>query len=357
MPQITIAYGRDAADMATRLLHSAGVAGMIPQGASIALKPNLVTASPAQHGATTHPEILEAILSYLFEHGHKDVCILEGAWVGCRTEEAFRRCGYTALAKRFSIGLYDLKKDSARAVDSPIGPLQVCERALRADFLINLPVLKGHCQTTMTCALKNLKGCIPDSEKRRFHTMGLHQPIAALATVLRPQLNIVDSICGDLNFEEGGTPVQTNRLYMGTDPVQLDAYGCGLMGISQNQVRYIALAEQYGAGSSAYTQADLHTLGDPALCGAYPQQSGEVSRLVRGVRQQDACSACFGNLVHALYRLGRPAPEGVFIGQGYKGQPLEGLGIGECCKGATRCVHGCPPSADAIRHALEQQPV
>ena len=32
------------------------------------------------------------------------------------------------------------------------------------DFLINVPVMKGHCQTKITCALKNMKGLIPNSE-------------------------------------------------------------------------------------------------------------------------------------------------------------------------------------------------
>ena len=35
--------------------------------------------------------------------------------------------------------------------------LNVCERVKEIDFLINVPVLKGHCQTKITCALKNMK--------------------------------------------------------------------------------------------------------------------------------------------------------------------------------------------------------
>ena len=58
----------------------------------------------------------------------------------------------------------------------------------------------------MTCALKNLKGCLPDREKRNFHSDGLMKPIAALGAFLKPALVIVDSICGDLNFEEGEIP-------------------------------------------------------------------------------------------------------------------------------------------------------
>lgn len=90
-------------------------------------------------------------------------------------------------------------------MDTPLRPMDICCRALDAGYLINLPVLKGHCQARMTCALKNCKGCLPDREKRRFHAEGLMEPIAALAAALRPALTIVDSICGDLDFEEGAT--------------------------------------------------------------------------------------------------------------------------------------------------------
>ncbi len=50
-----------------------------------------------------------------------------------------------------------------------------------------------------------MKGCIPNKEKRRFHTMGLHKPIAYLNKILKQNLIVVDGIIGgDLNFEEGG---------------------------------------------------------------------------------------------------------------------------------------------------------
>ena len=69
----------------------------------------------------------------------------------------------------------------------------------------------------MTCALKNMKGLISDRSKRYFHTIGLHRPIAALNSIRCADLVIVDSINGDLDFEEGGNPVQSNRMLAGTD--------------------------------------------------------------------------------------------------------------------------------------------
>ncbi len=84
--------------------------------------------------------------------------------------------------------------------------MDVSRTILDTDFLISLPVLKGHCQTAMTCALKNMKGCLSDRSKRLFHSLGLHRPIAALNAVRDADLVIVDSLNGDLDFEEGGKP-------------------------------------------------------------------------------------------------------------------------------------------------------
>ena len=50
--------------------------------------------------------------------------------------------------------------------------LQICECAKKVDFMINVPVMKGHCQTKITCALKNMKGLLPNKEKTSFSCHG-----------------------------------------------------------------------------------------------------------------------------------------------------------------------------------------
>lgn len=354
--KLYIAYGNRAREMTIDLLTAANIAAEIPQGASIALKPNLVVAAPAENGATTHTGIVEGIIQYLQAHGHTNISIMEGSWLGDSTARAYSVCGYHELEKKYGVKLYDLKKDQTRSVSTLVGPMKICCRPMDADYVISLPVLKGHCQTLMTCALKNSKGCIPDSEKRHFHTMGLHRPIAALATVFKPDLFIVDSICGDLNFEEGGTPIQTNRMLLGHDPVQIDAYGCSLLGIDPRDVDYIGYAEDWNVGSTEINEQDIVYVNDPASAPAYPAPSGLVSRLTRCVKQNSACSACYGNLVHALYRLednhGLRCDKPVYIGQGFAGKALEGIGIGRCCAGASVHVQGCPPSAENILNTL-----
>ena len=109
-----------------------------------------------------------------------DMVILESSWVGDKTTEAFEYCGYNRIAEQYGVELWDLQQDTSHMEDCAGMQLRLCDSLKQIDFLINVPVLKGHCQTKITCALKNLKGVIPNSEKRRFHTLGLHRPIAHL---------------------------------------------------------------------------------------------------------------------------------------------------------------------------------
>lgn len=346
-------YGTDAHTMTYSLMVAAGVASMIPTGASVSLKPNLVIAAGPEGGATTHPGVLSGCISYLQDNGFSDISIMESSWVGDKTDRAMKACGYDKICEEYNVPFYDLKNDKARKVDTRLRQMEICCRALDTDFLIDLPVLKGHCQTNMTCALKNLKGCLPDREKRKFHSDGLFKPIAALGAFLKPSLVIVDSICGDLNFEEGGNPIHTNRMLLGTDPVQMDAYGCRLMGLRLEDVPYIRLAEQWGAGSTQFDE--VISLNEPQDASAYPHASGLVRKLTKNVKADSACSACYAALVRGLYIAEEEyisSQRTISIGQGFRKKAVDGIGIGNCCLGADICVKGCPPTAADVVEVL-----
>lgn len=353
---IYVIYGEDCRTMAQSLLEAADVSRRIPRSSHVVLKPNLAVARPPHEGATTHTEIVEGIVRYLKDSGISQITIAEGSWIGDSTQRAFRVTGLDKLAKRYGVRLLDLKQDKAVSVDTPIGAIQICRTPLEADCLINLPVLKGHCQTVMTCALKNLKGCIPDTEKRRFHNLGLTRPIAALASALRPHLTLVDGICGDLNFEEGGNPVRTDRMLLGRDPVQMDAYCCALLGLDTDEVAYLPLAEKYGAGEMRWREGDVVSLNQPAAPVEARADGRLVRQLTKSVEQRSACSACFANLTRALYqyreRTGKGYTDKIVIGQEFRKSTPDCLGIGQCCRGADRHVAGCPPTAADILRVL-----
>lgn len=357
---IHVIYGRQARLMVKTLLEKMQLAEQLQPDMKIALKPNLVVARPATEGATTSPQLVAGIIEYLQEHGLRHISIMEGSWVGADTRQAFSVCGYEEISQKYGAPLYDLKAD--RTVVKKVGELELrlCQKPVEADFLINLPVLKAHCQTAMTCALKNLKGCLPDSEKRRFHSLGLQKPIGYLGKALPVGLTIVDALNGDLTFEEGGNPVAMDRIFAGEDPVLLDAYAAELLGYAASDIPYIGIAEGLGAGTADLSQAILHEYEMEQKKEGQFRPSRQAQRLAKNIEAKEACSACYGSLIHALQRLSEEGvlqrlPGTLYIGQGFRGQEGQGIGIGQCASGFGTSLPGCPPTARSMVGFLTQQ--
>ncbi len=355
---IYVSYGNNPKEMIQEILSSIKVEQYIKKNAVIGIKPNLVVAKPASSGATTSPELVEGVIVYLQSKGLRNIVILEGSWIGDRTARAFNICGFTELSRQYGVPLIDLQKDKYSTLSVDGMKINICQAVQKLDYLINMPVLKGHCQTRITCALKNLKGCIPNSEKRRFHTMGLHKPIAYLNKAIKTDLIIVDGLMGDLDFEEGGNPVQMDRIIVGSDPVLIDSYVADLLGYSLEEIPYIKIAERIGVGRCLTFKDQISELHQEYNTERIPRTRA-VERLAGHIKDRDACSACYGSLIHALARLDEQGlltrlGTRVYVGQGYRGMDSMGIGVGTCTRGFEINVPGCPPTAKDIIDVIQQ---
>ena len=350
-------FGTDYKEMTKKILAAADLEGRIgDKKTRIGIKPNLVVASPAQFGATTHPEVVAGIIEYLQERDFSNIIVTEGSWVGDRTALAFDYCGYHALTDQYGVPLVDTQKEKWHEVDCAGMKLQITDVVDRIDFLINVPVMKGHCQTKMTCALKNMKGLLPNREKSRFHRMGLHKPIAHLQKGIHQDFIVVDHICGDLDFEEGGNPVVRNCVMAATDPVLVDSYACHLMQYHVDEVPYIRMAEKLGVGTTDLSKAEIIRLNGDSEEDELPRQN-RILEVSYAVEEVDSCSACYGNLVHALNLLREEGlldklKDRIAIGQGMQGRTGP-LGIGRCTSGFDTCIMGCPPEPEKIYEELK----
>ena len=361
--QIWKLYGSDYKGMTKKLLQETGLDSLIgDRKARVGIKPNLVVPSPAEFGATTHPEVVAGIVEFLQEKQFTDITIVEGSWMGDRTSEAYKYCGYKELCEKYGVPFVDGQKQKWHAVDCAGMKLNVIDYVDRIDFLINVPVIKGHCQTKVTCALKNLKGLLPNTEKSRFHRMGLHKPIAHLQTAIRQDFIVVDHICGDLDFEEGGNPVVRNCVMAALDPSLVDSYACYLMKYTPDDVPYIRMAEKLGIGTTDLESAQIINLGGyKGYAGKEMEEDlpreRKLLEVSYAVDEADSCSACYASLVGALWRL---KEEGLLekldtpigIGQGMQGKTGK-LGVGKCTKDFDVCIMGCPPEEDKIYKELK----
>ncbi len=362
--EILKAYGTQYKEMTKRLLAKADLVSLLKNKSSsntlsIGIKPNLVSPTPASFGATTHPEIVAGIIEFLKENNFENITILEGSWVGDKTSDSFEYCGFNELAKNYDVKIFDTQKDTSKKVLLEDYEVNICSILDSIDFLINVPVLKGHCQTKMTCALKNLKGVIPNSEKRRSHAEGLHGPIAYINKAISQDFIVVDHICGDPDFEEGGNPLITNCIMVGLDPVLIDSYACNELGISSCDVEYVMLAERFGIGCTDLSKASIITIeGEESSSCSISHKLLEVNYLANEI---DSCSACYAALTSALEKLkdeglSELIDKKICIGQGYKNAPScdDKIGIGACCASFKLNVKGCPPTEEEIYSYLKE---
>ncbi|MCL2722496.1 MAG: DUF362 domain-containing protein [Treponema sp.] len=352
---IAINYGKDITKTTFDTLIASDIKTYLKQGMKVAIKPNLVKPDIASNGATTHPEVIEGIIQFLKENGIQNISIIENSAVGYCTKQAYKVCGYETLNKKYNVPLIDLKDDKCVTLNHDGIDIKIFQKALDADFLINVPVLKGHSQTRLTCCLKNLKGCIPQDEMKRFHTLGLHKPIAALNVLLKTGYCVVDSICGDLSFEEGGTPVEANRIITGQNPFLVDSYCAQLIGYKPQEIEYFSYGKKYGLGELYSQDTKIVELNSDCKPLASVNSNRTADKYRSLIKEDSACSVCFAALIHAMHRSGGNFSKGkkVCIGQGFRGKSSDCLGIGNCTKGFNSFIKGCPPKAADILSFFE----
>ena len=350
---------------------------LIPRGSRVLIKPNLTAEENLwEKGILTGPIFMRALVEEVQKAGPAEVIIAEAIAIGLNTKKAFAANGYEEVARVTGARLLDLYDGEFEEIKTPVGGLlksvRVSREVLRADFFINAPVLKTHFASTLSAAMKNLKGTTTYDEKKRFHYLGLNKAFTELNAVLKPHLNVVDGLIAmEGDGPIAGTPVGLNMLMAGTDAVAVDTIAARIMGIDPTEVLSLCLAQ--GMGLGVWDEKDIKVLGRSIeevrrpftrACAPLESDAGKVRFL-----QGEACNACPNGLRIAMGRLKAvgisleklPAVE---ISMGSKAR-LSGakgyiqLPIGNCqkqYKHLPNYVPGCPPPAflmgDQIREIL-----
>jgi uncharacterized protein (DUF362 family) len=310
----------------------------------VVIKPNLVVAKRQWIGADTRPEVVEAIVRRLQERGVTDITVADGSGVGHSASRAFPMLGYDELARKYGFKLLDIEKDRfvtrSTLTGGPFRKLQISRTAAECDFLINVPVLKAHGETKLTCSLKNLKGLMPKEMKPRFHSVDLHRAIAQLNTVVAADLIVVDGAYGDINSEMGGSPVEMGIMAAGTDPLEIDTFVAKTLGFSPDQITHLRHYAGYRGVDLASFRPEVAELNSPTLQTQFSADTDPFSRYPCGVSAEGSCCTCRGNLVFALKRLNERGElsRDQYIINGKRGelpeQLLSGTGDGDRREGA-----------------------
>lgn len=208
---------------------------IIPSGAKVLLKPNLVSGRGHNGLACSQPQFVAAVAKWCLEHGAQ-ILIGDSPAFG-RATSVMRSCGISAALQ--GLPVQQLHFSSSRQVTLSCGrKIGLASAVLNVDFLINLPRVKAHSQTLVSLAVKNYFGCVKGFRKALLHqTLGRRpdqfaRMLLELPPLLSPGITFIDGITA---MHKTG-PVLGERFDLGlvagaTNPVALDTALLSVLGI------------------------------------------------------------------------------------------------------------------------------
>ena len=248
--------GADPAELTRRAIAAVGgIEQFVKPGANVIIKPNICNAYHGpEYASTTNPEVVAAIVALCLGAGAKRVRVMDFAFGGS-PQASYETSGIAAAVKAAGGEMENMNRLKYNKTAIPQGKIlkssNIYKDILDADTVINVPIAKTHGSATLTLGMKNLMGVIQD--RNALHARGLHQCIADLNSVVKPQLTVVDAIrILAANGPTGGNLDDVKRLdtiIASADVVAADAYATGLFGMKPADVNYIKLGAGMGLGT------------------------------------------------------------------------------------------------------------
>jgi uncharacterized protein (DUF362 family) len=219
---------------------------------NIVIKPNLCYYWDYSTGETTDPMFIQALVNVLREKivPNPNIMIVETDASAMKCRHAFKILGYERLAKDCSVHLVNLSEDRADIAKVTVGKqsyrLKVPRTIRNADLRINVSKMKYTSRKTkITCALKNVFGCLPYTKKFRFHSR-IEEVVLAANKAMKFDLFIIDG-----NIVSGVQPRRLGLVMASKDPVAIDVAAAKILGLSP-KLRHFRMASAEGLGTSSF---------------------------------------------------------------------------------------------------------
>lgn len=261
--KICIARGTDRT-AAVRQAFAAlgGMQAFVNPGEHVLVKVNAAFASPPALGATSHPDLVAAVVRLCLDAGASRVTVTDNpindpasCFALTGIDAAARRAGAEVVIPRESLFRRHTVSGGRLIRDWPVfyAPLA------QADRIIGLAPVKDHHRSGASMTLKNWYGLL--GGRRNIFHQDVHTVIQELAMMITPTAVVLDGIQSMIaNGPTGGSLSDlkpTGTLIVSGDPVAADVVGAALLGRTTADLPFIAKAERAGAGTSDYRSLEL----------------------------------------------------------------------------------------------------
>lgn len=232
-----------------------GIGTFVQKGQKVLIKPNIGWDVIPEMAANTNPLLVKRIIEHCLKAGAKEVYVFDHTidnWLNCYKNSGIERASKSAGAKVVPANTENYYEPIEIPGGIKLKKAKVHQLLLEADVFINVPVLKDHNSTRMTCCLKNTMGLVWD--RRFWHSNDLNQCIADFALFeKKPALNIID--CYNVMVKHGpqgvskGDLVMMKSLILAKDWVAGDAAAAKMLGVDVEKIEYIPIAHKMGIGN------------------------------------------------------------------------------------------------------------
>jgi uncharacterized protein (DUF362 family) len=256
---ISIVKGQDRSKTVSKAIELlGGIERFIKPGDVVVIKPNVGFATPPILGATTHPDVITAVVKLCYEKGKaKKVIVTDNSIndpASCFTisgiSKAASAAGAGVIMPRDSYFSPLTLEGGSLIKDWPI----YCAPFAKADKLIGIAPLKNHHRSAASMTMKNWYGLL-GGRRNVFH-QDINNIIAELAMLVKPTLVILDgTVTMMTNGPTGGSVSdlkKTNTMIASCDMVAADAFGSSLLNLKPADLPYLAIAEKAGVGTVDY---------------------------------------------------------------------------------------------------------
>lgn len=191
------------------------------------IKANVAWARTPDQACTNNPDLLSALIKMCYDTGAKRVAVWDHT---CDNYQfCFSRSGLKETAQKAGADIFSGHgRNSYKQVEVQKGKklktVEILRDVLESDIFINFPIPKQHFATELSLGMKNLIGITWDMEQ--LHKVGLHQCIADVNTVRKPDLVVTDAIrILTTNGPKGpGKTEDIGEVIASADIVAVDAY-------------------------------------------------------------------------------------------------------------------------------------
>ncbi len=225
-----------------------GIKKFVKPKQKVLIKMNCVGNKEVSRAATTHPEVIRAIIRLVKEA--KGIPYVGDSPAGfLRFSQAVEITGIKKVCKEEKTGMVDLEtsKSITNSKNKVIKKFVLAKELKNFDVIINAPKLKTHSLAVYTGAVKNLYGCVPGTIKMGYHAKFKDEHVFSdllldLYQTINPGLNIMDAVVGmEGNGPMSGEPIKLGFIAASGDALALDAAVTHCAGIySKVPIIYLA---------------------------------------------------------------------------------------------------------------------